>query len=901
MPRRASSRYTTAKPAPEQYTSSATFPEFLSEDLVILRKQWKWAAFSQFFFTFSPLFAMDDVSLKDVEDDLYLGSSLVLPRIMVRLLYTLSYDRKVNLTNWQTTLRRQYNKRNPAANPIGPEPVKEDDYAQETASPEPASTQEETHESGDNTVVMTEPPEEQSMSSQKEKVRDVKLEGDSSGSSAPREKSSSLKARNSLPADVSEEESKDWLSLPMLEKLDSLHLLTEWQFQNPARVRTLMKSDDDQASWRIEPIGYDVKRNAYWLIGADRLWIQRVPPKPPRPPPKSSLKRKRTVDANKAQAKSSSPTKRPRLQSTAKPSKTITKPAAETVSSTSGRHGRVAKDQANMKLDAQAKELAELNRQAASLAGHSLKSTARGAGTSKAAPSPARATRSTSSARPLGTRLSARLRGSEDDEWQPIPDEWLQNNDDDNTKGKGKGKIRSPSPFGSISGVSELTELEESEDEEVPVEVSQVKRGLQSAPADKTEDPVPDPRDFVEWETYAVTLHEWEHIAERWRNATHYTEKALYKVLVNHIVPIIIEELREVEVKRQKEEAITQRKRSSRIALRESEKEEARLASKKKAEDEEKLSRAKRLEARQRKEEEERLKRETAREQRRKEREAKEETEAREAEEKERKEREKADRAAVRAKQRSSQPKGAIQPSESNGVLLLHPPGVSNYSSTNGSARGSRSSRTPAGDDWELDCEICNRRGVNLDERVPLMSCALCSRWQHISCHDQADLQAGRPRRNWDQVEFICRKCRMNARSSTQNGVQTQYQQTMNMHPSLHPPAPSPYNQVPYGQGLGFNSSGNGYTSVPATNELNGYGTSDVRSSVLAQAQAHYSNASQNPKQISFSHYQPQQHSFARNGEQRRYHDSSATYGHPPPAHSYERYGNHNNTQNEVC
>ena len=46
-----------------------------------------------------------------------------------------------------------------------------------------------------------------------------------------------------------EEESKDWLELPMLEKLDSLHLLTEWQFQNPYRLRQLMKDDDDMANW----------------------------------------------------------------------------------------------------------------------------------------------------------------------------------------------------------------------------------------------------------------------------------------------------------------------------------------------------------------------------------------------------------------------------------------------------------------------------------------------------------------------------------------------------------------------------------------------------------------------------------------------------------------------------
>jgi hypothetical protein len=52
------------------------------------------------------------------------------------------------------------------------------------------------------------------------------------------------------PSDDSpDQESRDWISLSMLEKLDSLHLLTEWQFQSPHRVRTLMKTEDDQASW----------------------------------------------------------------------------------------------------------------------------------------------------------------------------------------------------------------------------------------------------------------------------------------------------------------------------------------------------------------------------------------------------------------------------------------------------------------------------------------------------------------------------------------------------------------------------------------------------------------------------------------------------------------------------
>jgi hypothetical protein len=46
-----------------------------------------------------------------------------------------------------------------------------------------------------------------------------------------------------------QEESKNWLELPMLVKLDSMHLLTEWQCQNPQRLRTIMKNDDEVALW----------------------------------------------------------------------------------------------------------------------------------------------------------------------------------------------------------------------------------------------------------------------------------------------------------------------------------------------------------------------------------------------------------------------------------------------------------------------------------------------------------------------------------------------------------------------------------------------------------------------------------------------------------------------------
>ncbi|KIK62360.1 hypothetical protein GYMLUDRAFT_495420 [Collybiopsis luxurians FD-317 M1] len=927
MPRRASARTAAQNAASSQSEPSSIFapPQSLPENLVVLRKQWKWAAFSQFFFTFSPMLSMDDITLKDVEDDLYLGSSLVISRVMVKLLYTLSYDRKVNLNNWQTTLRRQYKKRNPELNPIGSDPVQEAEdkrYRYQTVSPPPESTTAEGARAGDEAATADgTSTRERSESVQKDEKFNLKSED---GSVAPA-------TRQQSPANVpdsddsQQQETKDWLSLSMLEKLDSLHLLTEWQFQSPHRVRTLMKSDDDQASWRIEPIGYDAKRNAYWLIGADRLWIQRVPPKPPRSLAKNLLKRKRTTESK------TSPTKRARTQATAKTRKANSKPAPSTPTA-SGRHGRAAKDQANLKLDAQAKELAELNRQAALSASTSAsgrKSSAR----TQAAASPARASGSRTtraSTRPLGTRVSARLRGSEDDEeWQTIPDEWLRDRKDDDYKdGNSKSTRRAPSPSRSIanSSISELTELSEESDKKEEMDEKQSEKAeeqeeqeeqeeeAETEPAENSNAQQPSPPEqFVEWETIAVTLSEWEHVAERWQNATHYSEKALYKILTNHIVPIITEELREAEVKRQKEEAVTHRKRSSRLAIKESEKEEARLAARRKADEDERMSRARRLEARQQREEAERVKRETAREQRRKEREAREEQEAKEAEEKERKEkekekkeREKAERTAEKARQRASNKRGpSTSSSVSNGAVLLHHPS-SGVSSVNG---GSRSSRTPAGDDWELDCEICHRRGINLDDGVPLLCCGSCAKWQHIPCHDRADAQAGRPRRNWDQVEFICRQCRVNTNamsSAGYNGIQMHYPQAAptNMHPSLRAVhSTSSYrNHVPYGQGLGYDApsrtNNGGYIEVPSINDGKGYGTSDMRSSIPLQTHMGYSHSMQQqqpPKQISFSHYQPQRHEFQHNRYEQHQYQSSSAYG-----QANQPYGNRGNSNNNV-
>lgn len=143
-------------------------------------------------------------------------------------------------------------------------------------------------------------------------------------------------------------------------------------------------------------------------------------------------------------------------------------------------------------------------------------------------------------------------------------------------------------------------------------------------------------------------------------------------------------------------------------------------------------------------------------------------------------------------------------------------PAVSSSASASGS-------RTPVGEDWMLDCEICHRSGINKvngcaqfpqrydfahtwklqDDGSPLLCCGKCSKWQHITCHDLADRKAGRPKRDWDKEEFICRDCQ---NRSIANG-----RQVLNGSSSASFDAgrtPSPYyhqtsgyaGQAPYGQ-----------------------------------------------------------------------------------------------------
>ncbi|OUM68065.1 hypothetical protein PIROE2DRAFT_4349 [Piromyces sp. E2] len=76
------------------------------------------------------------------------------------------------------------------------------------------------------------------------------------------------KKRN-LECSITEE--LDFFDLPIREKILILYNLCEWQFENADNFRAKI-TEEDQQTWRVDPIGYDQKGNTYWLFDDNRLY-----------------------------------------------------------------------------------------------------------------------------------------------------------------------------------------------------------------------------------------------------------------------------------------------------------------------------------------------------------------------------------------------------------------------------------------------------------------------------------------------------------------------------------------------------------------------------------------------------------------------------------------------------
>lgn len=167
------------------------------------------------------------------------------------------------METWQTALRKQYFKRDPLANPLGPEPFHEaldTRYRSSSLVKDTLDVERDTNsdaERGTNLGSSVPPQESQAGDIRSDvqggltSLRDTPdADVDVRGEVSDNENGLRPQEGKQNESDIEEpEESKDWLDLPMLAKLESMHLLTEWQFQNPTRLRSIMKSDGDGAEW----------------------------------------------------------------------------------------------------------------------------------------------------------------------------------------------------------------------------------------------------------------------------------------------------------------------------------------------------------------------------------------------------------------------------------------------------------------------------------------------------------------------------------------------------------------------------------------------------------------------------------------------------------------------------
>ena len=295
----------------------------------------------------------------------------------------------------------------------------------------------------------------------------------------------------------------------------------------------------------------------------NRLWVQRVPPAPPRPKKKTSLKAKRAERAlrrAKPKAKRSYP-KKPQKPKSPPPPPKVEEPVSGT-----RRRTQVA-FYGNVTPTAQA--LKRGNSTPIPVSSRGTRSSARVKGSASALPSSTPSKLKDTPPRPLGTRVSRRLRDADEDEWQHVPDQWLatpnkangtskkEDSDDEselseltdedeheaelraaqlNTEGEAEDQLTPLPDEEQVKAEDEPEEDgEEEESEEEEEEEDEVKLAVKKAQEI--------PEGFIEWEAVCVTLYDWRTFPEQFANSRDPDEKALYQVLTKHVGPPIIEVL----------------------------------------------------------------------------------------------------------------------------------------------------------------------------------------------------------------------------------------------------------------------------------------------------------------------------------------------------------------------
>jgi len=230
-----------------------------------------------------------------------------------------------------------------------------------------------------------------------------------------------------------------------------------------------------------------------------------------------------------------------------------------------------------------------------------------------------------------------------------------------------------------------------------------------------------------------VTLYDWRTFPEQFAKSRDPDEKALYTLLTKQVGPTIIAVLVEKLQEIARQEAVLNRKRSSRIATIQLSKEEALRAETAQREMEERMERTRYEETRHEREAAEHARREQERDSRLRERE----------------ERALAREEAIMAKAKEESEKAEQAEKDRQHRAKRREEGFTVVTPTPGEGgNGSQADR------WELNCEVCKKTGWNVDDDEDVVACEDCGRWQHMKCHDLQDMREGRRRRSWDKVDF---------------------------------------------------------------------------------------------------------------------------------------------------
>lgn len=164
------------------------------------------------------------------------------------------------LDNWQTTLRKQYGKRDPAANPIGPEPMRDSRDVSTMPSESFKESRAPTADAEQKASLMDQDPQDGESKADRTESNENDLDGkervdEGATKAAEGDKMDVDEPQLNEPDEIEERpESLDWRDLPMLTKLESMHTVMEWHFSSlqnnqPPRIRQVMKSDDEHGSW----------------------------------------------------------------------------------------------------------------------------------------------------------------------------------------------------------------------------------------------------------------------------------------------------------------------------------------------------------------------------------------------------------------------------------------------------------------------------------------------------------------------------------------------------------------------------------------------------------------------------------------------------------------------------